>query len=1015
MAAKFDKIHERALRENEKRTLQLDPTPAITSLNKFATHLASVSQRLRTFGYLTSAVVTLPLVMAGKAAMNTAMDFEFTMKKMIGLAGMAKESMTAFGNEIKNISSKTGVGLIDVADTFYFIKSSGIEAAQSLVMTEMAAKGAASGMGEAKDIANLLTSAMNAYAKEGLTAERMMNVLTATIREGKAEPAAMVNAFGTILPIAQKLGLGIEQVGGAIATMTLITNSTATSATYLRNVLMKLLDPSPQVIKAFGDMGTSVEQIHNMLRKPDGFMKTMEFLGIITKKWGKTMADVFPEMRSLLGALNFTGEGLNRLKTITKATDESMGAFQKHFEEMATTMRVRWNRALADSKIALADIGVVIAKTVTPWIEKLVEKLNKLTTHFNLLTEAQQRHKIQWLVFLAAIGPVSLLLSVVGYTISGLITIVGGLWKGLTFLSQVIRGVAGSVTAMDIAMARSVGWTKFVKLLINPWVLLTLAIGAAVIAATNYMKKMEELPPALQKLKDNIKGIIDEEKYINNKMSMLPEMDKSQLETLKSTLESRLQILKDSRIDILAYRENSLKDDKNYIRLQKDIKKDQENLDKWMSKPVKIIKLEGYDEQTKKVKEAQKVLYDYAVVTYGYKRGGVPSINTTDDTWNKLSQKIFDAQKKLQDFTKEGQKSLNARLTIKDFTYSLEQDKKALATYLGGFDTSVGRINGKIADTETAIGKVTDRLKEFPSEVGGVGGVTAGVKEVYDYFKILEKLNKDYQYENKELKRSKPVFEAQPDYKKLFLARNVPGSDVMTNFGKELELIAVKNKALGDTYNTLRDKVNYFKNILNNLWDNGLRPGMPLMDEMMKRMKSLIIQQEITDTLTSAFADFFSITKEGFQNFGQFVQNWANDVLRAFQRLIAQHLAEKLANSLTGGLDKLMNKIGGGGGKDGGFLGFLGKILGLVGTVVAPEYGIPAFLLGEGIKGAKGGTVPRGFPNDTYPALLTSGETVIPKGLNNITQLQFEPVEFVIKENQLVGILRKANTRKQLT
>ena len=29
---------------------------------------------------------------------------------------------------------------------------------------------------------------------------------------------------------------------------------------------------------------------------------------------------------------------------------------------------------------------------------------------------------------------------------------------------------------------------------------------------------------------------------------------------------------------------------------------------------------------------------------------------------------------------------------------------------------------------------------------------------------------------------------------------------------------------------------------------------------------------------------------------------------------------------------------------------------------------------------AEGGIVPAGFPNDTYPALLTSGESVIPPG-----------------------------------
>ena len=67
-----------------------------------------------------------------------------------------------------------------------------------------------------------------------------------------------------------------------------------------------------------------------------------------------------------------------------------------------------------------------------------------------------------------------------------------------------------------------------------------------------------------------------------------------------------------------------------------------------------------------------------------------------------------------------------------------------------------------------------------------------------------------------------------------------------------------------------------------------------------------------------------------------------------------------------------------------------------------------------------GGTVPQGYLNDNYPALLTSGETVIPapgklnQNMLNRTPIEFEDVRFVIEENQLVGILKKANVRKSI-
>lgn len=559
--------------------------------------IQQMSQRVRTFGYLASAVITAPIIMIGKSTMNMAMDFEFSMHKMVGLAGLAKSSITEFGDELKKLSNSTGVGLQQTVDTFYFIKSSGYDAAEALTMTKASASGAASGMGEAKDIANLLTSAMNAYSAEGLTAARTMDVLTTTIREGKAEPAAMVNAFGSILPFAQKLGLNIEQVGGALASMTLVTNSTAMSATYFRNVLQKLIDPTPQVRKAFVEMKTSVEEIHNMLRKPDGFIKTMQFLDDTTKKYGKDLSDVFPEMRALLGALNFTGDGMTRLQKITDATNRSSGEFQKHAEEMAATLKVRYNVAMTTLKNSLLDVGMAIAKNVIPVLTGLAAKITEMVNRFDSLTAAQQQHKLKWFAIAAAAGPVALLFSAVGYAVAGVIGLFTGFVKVVTFTISVVRAYNGSMAAMTLATnlygksARNllVNGPTIMASLVNPWVLLCAAIVAATVAAGHYIKKMGEIPKDTQTqlnvVTDPLTAMTVDpfigSEAIGKRMDLVSQMNPAQLTALKNDIAARIQAEKDYNITILQTKKEGLKDDKFIVDQKAIIAKKELQIDEW--------------------------------------------------------------------------------------------------------------------------------------------------------------------------------------------------------------------------------------------------------------------------------------------------------------------------------------------------------------------------------------------------------------------------------------------------
>jgi len=411
------------------------------TLTKTSNNMQATAAKLRSFGWLASTTITAPMVLATKSIATAGMEFEYSMKKMIGLAGVASGEISGLSKVVKELAVSTGVGPQELAETLYFIESSGLKGARALEALDMAAKGSAAGMGEAKDLANLLTGAMNAYETEGLTAARVMDVLTASIREGKAEPAAMVTAFGTILPIAQELGVSIEEVGGALAVMTLTTSSTANSATYLRNILFKILNPIDEVKDAFIGMKTSVEEVQVMLREK-GFDVTMKYLDELTRKYGKTMADIFPEMRALSGALNYTGQAAEKTAGIMGEVDKSTGDFGRNYEEMAKTWKKEWDRSVSSIKVSAIDLGTAVLPYLTKMFDVVAGALKRVTDSFMSLSPEMQKLILGFAAFMAVLGPLSLLVSTTMYIFIGLIPVVN-------LLGAAIIGLANAMLFLE--------------------------------------------------------------------------------------------------------------------------------------------------------------------------------------------------------------------------------------------------------------------------------------------------------------------------------------------------------------------------------------------------------------------------------------------------------------------------------------------------------------------------------------------------------------------------------------
>ena len=146
-------------------------------LKQFGNKMKSVGASMQKF--------SLPLAIAGGAAIKMASDFDKNITKIEALVGRTGKELDSFAEASKRMATETGISSAKTSEAMFFIASAGLEGASAISVLEQASKASASGLGDVAQIADLATSALNAYGSETLSAEGATDVLTAAVREGK--------------------------------------------------------------------------------------------------------------------------------------------------------------------------------------------------------------------------------------------------------------------------------------------------------------------------------------------------------------------------------------------------------------------------------------------------------------------------------------------------------------------------------------------------------------------------------------------------------------------------------------------------------------------------------------------------------------------------------------------------------------------------------------------------------------------------------------------------------------
>ena len=397
----------------------------LTGFQKASSKLKQFGDKMKSVGSSLSAI-SLPLAIAGGAAIKMGADFDKNITKIKALVGATEQDLKDFSDASKRMAKETGLSSKETSDAMFFIASAGLEGAEAISVLEQASKASAAGLGNVSQIADLATSALNAYGSEALSAEGATDVLTAAVREGKLNSEELAGAMGGVLPIASNLGVSFDEVGATLAAMSRTGTNAANGATQLNSILAGLLKPTNQAEEALNEMGLTSAGLKQQI-KDEGLLSVLETLKTEFDKNADAAAQVFPNIRALKGVLDLTGKSAETTKEIFDELNKAQGATKKAFDDTAKSASFRLTKSLNGVKESFASVGTVLLNSLLPVIEKIAGGIETLFTKFTQLDGTTQNIIIGFGLFVTAIGPVLLavgtLTSVIGIMASGFATL----------------------------------------------------------------------------------------------------------------------------------------------------------------------------------------------------------------------------------------------------------------------------------------------------------------------------------------------------------------------------------------------------------------------------------------------------------------------------------------------------------------------------------------------------------------------------------------------------------------
>lgn len=258
-----------------------------------------------------------------------------------------RDDFENLSDQVREFSDLVGAPIESVTEGVYQALSNQVtDAANSMEFMSAAQAFATASVTETSASVALLSSVINSYNMEVSQATEIGGKLAEIIDLGRIRGEEFADTFGRITVLAAQLGIEFEEVGAAVATLTVSGLKYNEASTLMLNIMLKLIRPTEGLTRRYKELGIAGAEAGIQAYGFQGFLdKLAEKAGssatALGEMWGRVRA-----IRGVMGLANESAEQYaEALDRIREAGAEEL--FEKRdiiFETNAKQVEIELNR-----------------------------------------------------------------------------------------------------------------------------------------------------------------------------------------------------------------------------------------------------------------------------------------------------------------------------------------------------------------------------------------------------------------------------------------------------------------------------------------------------------------------------------------------------------------------------------------------------------------------------------------------------------------------------------------------